>query len=181
MTGAPMYVSRRSGGFTIAAQPDPLGQGVGRAMRMEQTQRANQQGDDSLFGAVQMRASVRASFADDGAGAFYQNVARAVAGAADQWAEAYKVTKVAEAQTSYLTSVNALEEKYRRDPDYATAPQRFEEEHAKLRDDILSRAPDAESQARLSTSLVRTGIAASSNIRQASLAKTGDRDRKSVV
>jgi soluble lytic murein transglycosylase-like protein len=180
MNSAPMYVSRQRGNLAIAAQPDPLGQGVGRAMQMERTQRANAAGDEGLFGAMQMRASVRASFADDGAGAFYQNVARAVSGAADQWAQAYRVTKVAEAQTDYLTQVNVLEEKYRRDPDYATAPARFEEEHKKLREDILSRAPDAEASAQLSTSLARTGIAAASNVRQASLSRTGDSFRASV-
>lgn len=103
-----------------------------------------------------------------------QRLAQATEAFGQQLAEGQRSLDVAKTTTSYQSELEALDARFAQDQDFRTAPQRFAEEEAKLRQEHLGRIADPRSRAEMETRFTARGLSYLSGIRTKSLAREAD-------
>jgi soluble lytic murein transglycosylase-like protein len=107
-----------------------------------------------------------------GIGAGLQQVAAAGLDFASQLVASQIQTRKAKATTAYLDQLQGLEDRYAEDPDYQTAPQRFEQEAEQLTGTLLADAQLPEpDRAELETSFTRLRLSSRGGVKAKALAR----------
>lgn len=97
---------------------------------------------------------------------------------------AQETTRLNQAKAEYLTQLDELEARYAKDTDFQTAPERFDQEHAKIRENVMggrlgadgqTRTPFSEAaHAKLDASLTTYGTVSRRRVRTVAHAREAD-------
>ncbi|MBN8532458.1 MAG: transglycosylase SLT domain-containing protein [Rhizobiales bacterium] len=175
MTQAPIITRSISPQFTTGITQGAGGEGVASALLQGRTQQANRFGMAEMSASMRMSGTVQAMAQPDGSAQYVREASAAISQTIGTFQQAWATADTINAQAEYLRKMSDMELKYRQDPDYATAPERFQKEATELQRETISRGHDIEGRARLELFTTRAFVSADQGIRSVSLSRRNDR------
>lgn len=175
MSSAPIITRSIAPQLTTGVTLGPSGEGVAQAMLQGRTQASNRFGNAEMAASLRMTGTVAAMAQPDGHTQYMLEAGKAISQTIGTFQQAWAAADTINAQAEYLRRMSDLEMKYRQDPDYASAPDRFQREAQDLQRETVARGHDTEGRARLELFTTRAFVSADQGIRTASLSRRNDR------